>query len=283
MADQNVNNQTVTWNSGGTTFDAIKMNVTDTASAAASRLLLLQVGGSDKFKVGKDGSVTAAGNLSVSGNGTITGNLTVNGTLTASGLAGTVTGPASSTDNAVVRWNGAGGSATQNSGVIIDDSNNVTGVVGLTATGTITAAQNFVSSTTAALLATTSAGNVYLRPNGSGSATGQLQVASTGAVTVNGTLTATGDITYSSDKRLKTDIQPLDRATAVAMVKSIDPVSFTRKGDGARSIGFIAQDVEKWESALVTKDDRGYLSLAYGNMVAVLWEAVKDLQEKVSA
>jgi hypothetical protein len=40
------------------------------------------------------------------------------------------------TDNAVARYNGTVG-ATQNSGVIIDDSNNVTGVVALTTTGAI--------------------------------------------------------------------------------------------------------------------------------------------------
>jgi hypothetical protein len=283
MADQNINNMTVTWNSGGTTFDAVKMNVTDTASAAASRLLLLQVGGSDKFKVGKDGSVTTAGGLSVTGNSTITGNLTVTGTLTAGGIAGSVTGPASSTDNAVSRFNGTSGGVIQNSGVIIDDSNNVTGVVALTATGALKCAQDFTSSTAAVALNTTGAGNVYLRPNGAGSATGQLQVASSGAVTVNGTLSATGDITYSSDKRLKTNILPLDRAAAVEMVRAVKPVSFNRIRDDARCIGFIAQDVEKWEPRLINKDDEGYLSLAYGNMVAVLWEAVRDLQEKVAA
>lgn len=44
-----------------------------------------------------------------------------------------------STDNAVVRWDGTGGTTLQNSGVIVDDSNNVTGVVALTFTGTLTA------------------------------------------------------------------------------------------------------------------------------------------------
>ncbi len=61
---------------------------------------------------------------------------------------GDVTGPASSTDNAVVRFNGITGKAIQNSGVIIDDSNNVTGVVGLTATTvtvTSVAASSFVT------------------------------------------------------------------------------------------------------------------------------------------
>lgn len=40
--------------------------------------------------------------------------------------AGNVTGPANSTDNAVARFNGASGQFIQNSGVIIDDSDNVT-------------------------------------------------------------------------------------------------------------------------------------------------------------
>lgn len=44
-----------TWNNGATTFTAIKMNVTDTASAAGSLLQQLQVGGADRFTVRKDG------------------------------------------------------------------------------------------------------------------------------------------------------------------------------------------------------------------------------------
>lgn len=45
-----------------------------------------------------------------------------------------VTGTTSSTDNAVARWDGTSGHKLQNSGVIIDDSSNVTGIVNLTAT-----------------------------------------------------------------------------------------------------------------------------------------------------
>lgn len=42
-----------------------------------------------------------------------------------SGGSGNVVGPASSTDNAVARFDGATGKLIQNSGVIVDDSNNV--------------------------------------------------------------------------------------------------------------------------------------------------------------
>ena len=42
------------------------------------------------------------------------------------GGSGDVVGPGSSTDNAVVRFDGTTGKLIQNSGVIIDDSNNTT-------------------------------------------------------------------------------------------------------------------------------------------------------------
>jgi len=50
-----------TWNSGAVAFTGWKLNVTDTASAAASLLLDLQVGGTSQFKVRKDSLLTLAG------------------------------------------------------------------------------------------------------------------------------------------------------------------------------------------------------------------------------
>jgi len=47
------------WNASGTTFTGIKLNVTDTASAAGSLLMDLQVGGVSKASVRKDGSLSA--------------------------------------------------------------------------------------------------------------------------------------------------------------------------------------------------------------------------------
>ena len=52
-----IHNLTDTWNNAGTTFTAIKMNVTDTTSAAASLLMDLQVGGSSMMSVTKGGAV----------------------------------------------------------------------------------------------------------------------------------------------------------------------------------------------------------------------------------
>jgi len=112
---------TDTWNNAVTSFNGIKLNVTDTTSAVGSKLLNLQISGSSKFNVGKSGTVTATGLIestsggfkfpdgtiqttasaggggsgtvtSVSGTGTVSG-LTLTGTITTSGsltLGGTL-------------------------------------------------------------------------------------------------------------------------------------------------------------------------------------------------
>jgi hypothetical protein len=51
-------------------------------------------------------------------------------------LASVTAGPGSSTDNAIVRWNGTGGTAIQDSGCTIDDSNNaaIAGTLDVTST-----------------------------------------------------------------------------------------------------------------------------------------------------
>ncbi len=50
----------------------------------------------------------------------------------------TVLGPASATDNSLPRFDGTTGKLIQGSGVIVDDTNNITGIVNFTATGTTT-------------------------------------------------------------------------------------------------------------------------------------------------
>ena len=74
MAD--IFNMVDTWNDGATTFTAIKMNATDTASAAGSLLMDLQVGGVSAFSVQKTviglNFAVNAGQLAISTGQTIT-------------------------------------------------------------------------------------------------------------------------------------------------------------------------------------------------------------------
>lgn len=52
---------TDTWDDASTEFTSIKMNVTDTNSDSASKLMDLQVGGISKFTVDKSGNITVGG------------------------------------------------------------------------------------------------------------------------------------------------------------------------------------------------------------------------------
>jgi hypothetical protein len=59
MSTQNIFALVDTWNAAGTTFTGIGLNVTDSASAAGSLLIDLQVGGVSQFSVTKAGVLTA--------------------------------------------------------------------------------------------------------------------------------------------------------------------------------------------------------------------------------
>lgn len=89
-------------------------------------------------------TLTAGGGISITnGSGAIT--------ISTSGGGGDVSGPASSTDNAVARFDGVGGKLIQNSGVTIDDSGNmtVTGTITGNLSGNITGNASNVSGTVA--------------------------------------------------------------------------------------------------------------------------------------
>ena len=99
-----------------------------------------------------------------------------------------------------------------------------------------------------------------------------LDMSAAGAATFN------NDVTAFSDMRLKSDIRTIDNA--LNRVCDLRGVFFTR--DGAAGTGVIAQEVQNILPEVVhTKQE--YLSVAYGNMVGVLIEAIKELREEVKS
>ncbi len=101
----------------------------------------------------------------------------------------------------------------------------------------------------------------------------------TGSISVSGPITATGDITAYSDERLKTDIETI--TGALDRVRKLRGVTFTRCDTGSRGIGLIAQELAPILPEAVMTHEDGLLSVAYGNLVGVLIEAVKELADKV--
>lgn len=95
--------------------------------------------------------------------------------------------------------------------------------------------------------------------------------------TFSGTVTAPNFVS-SSDARLKSDIAPI--ADALAKVQALTGVTFTLAGSDARQMGLIAQQVQRVAPESVVEAE-GVLRLAYGNLVGLLVEAIKDLAQEV--
>ena len=159
--------------------------------------------------------------LTTDGNGVLS--WTTNG-------AGDVTGPASSTDNAIVRFDLATGKVIQNSGVVLDDSNNITlptqaelrlgdsdssNYVALRAPGTVT------SNVTLTLPSTDGSASEFLQTDGSGNlswATVSSPSQAGGALIVN-TTTATTSYTVPSGSNAMS-VGPVTVASGVTVTVS---------------------------------------------------------------
>ena len=95
--------------------------------------------------------------------------------------------------------------------------------------------------------------------------------------TFSGTLTAPNFVS-SSDARLKSDIAPI--SDALAKVQTLTGVTFHMADSDRRQMGLIAQDVQAVAPEAVIEAE-GILRLAYGNLIGLLVEAIKDLAVEV--
>ena len=97
--------------------------------------------------------------------------------------------------------------------------------------------------------------------------------------TFTGVVTAPNFVS-SSDARLKSEVETI--ADALALVSALRGVRFTM--DESRQIGVIAQEVAAVLPEVVRADGQsGQLSVAYGNIVGLLIEAIKELAARVAA
>ena len=95
-----------------------------------------------------------------------------------------------------------------------------------------------------------------------------------------GNFTATSNVTAYSDANLKTDVTTI--SNALSLVNKMRGVNYTRIDSGKRGVGVIAQEMQEVIPEVV-HDTHGTLSVAYGNIVGVLIEAIKELSDKVAA
>ena len=96
-------------------------------------------------------------------------------------------------------------------------------------------------------------------------------------------ITATGDITANSDISLKDNITPIPNA--LDKLLQIRGVTYNRNDieENPRQTGVIAQEVETVLPEVVSEDALGIKSVAYGKMVGLLIEAIKEQQARIDA
>ena len=139
---------------------------------------------------------------------------------------------------------------------------------------------------TAATVTTSSADSAFKVPfaNTTASTTGNygLLQDSTATFTYNPSTNVleAGTFNTTSDISLKENICTFENAMDV--VAGLRGVRFTWKKNGIKTVGLIAQEVEKVLPELIgTNADTGLKSVSYANMVAVLIEAVKELKAEI--
>jgi hypothetical protein len=101
----------------------------------------------------------------------------------------------------------------------------------------------------------------------------------------SGNFTAASDVTAYSDKRIKTDIKRIEGA--LDKVSNISGYTFTRTdavSKGQRQAGVLAQEMlEVLPEVVHVNEETGYYTVSYGNITALLIEALKEERQKREA
>ncbi len=249
LADQKLYSKTA----GGTVVQVGFGNLT-------SAMVTTALGFTPYNSTNPSGYITASGSISGS-SGSCTGNAAT-ATKWATGrtisLTGDVTGTSTAFDGSAAMSFAA---TLANSGVAAGTYTKVT----VDAKGRVTAGASLASTDMTGALG-------YTPANKAGESF-------TGSISVTGTITASGDITAYSDASLKTRVETI--SGALDLVRRMRGVRYSRVDTGQRGIGVIAQELREVAPELVTQNEGGLLSVAYGNLVGILIEAVKELAERL--
>lgn len=157
-------------------------------------------------------------------------------------------------------------SGTNNGGALIDNVNS-------SPTGYLRVYRYNAGGTFAAQIQLFEDGNITIDPAGT--------TTNAGNFNVTGAIVATGNITAFSDVRLKEDIKTINNA--MDKIVQIGGYTFTRSDldDGKRHVGVIAQEIQQVLPEAVESSEDGMLSVAYGNLVALLIEGMKEQKKEI--
>jgi hypothetical protein len=240
------------------------LQVTNSADLTGNRILSVNVNDANR-------TISLSGDLTISAAATVSGTNTGDQT-TITGNAGTAT-----------TWQTARTLTIGSTGKSVNGSANVSWTlaeIGAQAAG------NYLTSTIGTNLTisnATSPNTYYLQFGDNSGWTFRFMTSVSGTPTTRysftdiGNFTATGNVTAFSDIRLKTDLIPIENA--LSKVNQLTGYTFTRTDTGSRQTGLVAQEVQKVLPEAVIEGE--HLSLAYGNMVGLLVQAIKEQQSQI--
>ncbi|NCI49904.1 hypothetical protein GWC95_08220, partial [Sediminibacterium roseum] len=218
-------------------------------------------GGASTGFLKADGSVDNTTYLSGSGGGATFANLSVTG--------GFELGTSATTNTTTI------GGASQTSNIILGQSNSGQSVNIATGSGAnaVNIGTNTGNTGKIQIAGTNSSQVVVIGGAGAGGTTYKLEVV--------GKFKSTG-INETSDIRYKKDIHTL--TNALSKVNALRGVSYLWKTeefpnngfDSLKQIGFIAQEIEKVLPEVVRTDEKGFKTVEYSKITAVLVEAIKE-------
>ena len=108
----------------------------------------------------------------------------------------------------------------------------------------------------------------------------------TNGIDIIGDVNYSGNLTDTSDKRLKDNIKEIDQKKAIDIVKYIKPKSYIKKDTKQKCIGFIANDFktdkmpDEWDNIIMKGKDE-YLRMDYTKTTPILWSALQHALNKI--
>jgi microcystin-dependent protein len=246
----------------------------------------VRVGNTEQITINSSGQVniaSAATSTSVTTGGlTLGGGLGVGGAIYATTINATATTPSTSVGSgALVVAGGLGVALGINTTGITATSVNTTGLSKLSRTSVFNGSSDLNSNYVLAAKATASDNGAVIGYANNNTVYGILGHADAYSLYGAGAIYTSGDITAFSDIRSKENISTIENALDKTL--TLNGVLYTDKETQQRRTGLIAQDVLSVLPEAVRTNTDGYYALAYGNLVGLLVQSIKELNAKVDA